>query len=262
MSDKFTLVRAPLITDPDGKTHGQYKKCKYAFFPGCCLCAQEPEIVAKTYDSLLFQNPDTAIFIQCCEDVGEIREKWTDLGKPEMIMCCQEGRKVFAEKLPEIPVSSLYDIFLEYEISGGCNSVDYCLHDSVNGDAVSDLAEDMGVTIHEYKEDSPFPYLVGDISLRNRLKESGHDAVHILELMFGMGASNTHLIHEHDHGDDAKADNDDAKADEAECNGDCTACAGCHDKPHPPQPLPTDAQKEANRLELKEVLLALYWNEQ
>ncbi|MCQ2547067.1 MAG: hypothetical protein MJ161_05935 [Clostridia bacterium] len=248
MSDKFTLVRAP----------SGYEKSKFAFFPGCCLCAQEPEIAAKVYDSMLFQNQDTAIFMQCCDNIDEIREAWIALGKPQMIMCCSECEEVFADKLPEIPVVSLYDKFIEYEISGGCNSVDYCLHESVKSEAVVRLAEDMGVTIHEYEENSTFPYLVSDINIRNRLKESGHDAAHILELMFGMGASNTHLIHEHDHGDEA-ADN--AKADETFCDGNCSACAGCQDKPHPPQPLPTDDQKEANRLELKEVLLALYWGE-
>lgn len=249
MSDKFTLVRAP----------SGYEKSKFAFFPGCCLCAQEPEIVAKVYDSMLFQKAGTAIFMQCCDNIDEIRKEWEALGKPEMIMCCAECEEVFADKLPEIPVISLYDKFVEYEIGGGCNSVDYCLHESVKNESVVRLAEDMGVTIHEYEKDSPFPYLVSDISVRNSLKESGHDAAHILELMFGMGASNTHLIHEHDHGEETG--DDDAKADETACDGNCAACAGCHDKPHPPQPLPTDEQKEANRLELKEVLLALYWGE-
>ena len=254
MLDKFTLVRSPLITDPDGSTHGEYEKCKYAFFPGCCLCAQEPEIVAKVYDAMLFQNPDTAIFMQCCDDIDEIREKWNALGQPKMVMCCTECEKVFEENLPEIPLVSLYDKFLKYDISGGCNSVDYCLCESADGEAVRTLAEDMGVTIHEYEENSPFPYLVSDISTRNSLKENGQDEAHILELMFGMGASNTHLIHEHDHGDDEDKN--------PSCDGNCSACAGCHDKPHPPQPLPDDEQKEANRMELKEVLLALYWNEQ
>lgn len=267
MADKFTLVRAPL----------NMETCKYAFFPGCCLCANEPEIVAKTYDALLFQNSATAIFIQCCDDVEEIRQKWNELGQPEMIMCCQECREVFTDKLPEIPVASLYDKFIEYEISGGCNSVDYCLHQSVPGyaadnisdNSVASLAEDMGVTLHPYEDNSAYPYLVSDINVRNRIKNEGHDAAHIMELMFGMGASNTHLIHEHEHGDepsDSECSSEtecssNAKADPLECNGNCSECAGCHDKPHPPQPLPDDAQKEANRLELKEVLLALYWNE-
>lgn len=248
MSDKFTLVRAP---------KGQ-EKCKLAFFPGCCICAQEPEIIVKLYDALLFQDPSTAMFMQCCDDVDEIREEWAGLGKPEMILCCSECEEVFAEKLPEIPVVSLYDKLHEYKIGGGCNSVDYCLHESVKDKSVTALAEDMGVTLHEHEDDSPFPYLVNDINTRNKLKESGKDAAHILELMFGMGASNTHLIHEHDHGEEAGAD---AKADETECDGNCAACAGCHDKPHPPQPLPSEEKKEANRLELKEVLLALFWDE-
>lgn len=276
MSDKFTLVRAPLITDPDGSTNGEYEKCSYAFFPGCCLCANEPEIAAKVYDSLLFQNPDTAIFMECCENADEIREKWSALGKPEMILCCTECEEFFAGSLADIPTVSLYDKFLEYEISGGCNSVDYCLHESVKGSdspdfagcSVAALAKDMGADLHKYEEGSPFPYLVCDISVRNDLKESGHDAAHILELMFGMGSSNTHLIHEHDHDDGVGSNSDGdesqtggASPDDSECDGNCAACAGCSDKPHPPQALPTDAQKASNRLELKDVLLALYWNE-
>ena len=174
-----------------------------------------------------------------------------------MILCCPRCAEFFGRELPDIPVVSLYDKLMEYGISGGCNSVDYCLHETSGGagagdafaegaGAVAELAESMGATLHPHEENSPFPYLVNDIAVRNRLKSSNHDAAHILELVYGMGASNTHLIHEHEHEHEYENDTD------------SSACSGCAGQPEPPQPLPDENRRRANLKELVQILQMLY----
>lgn len=262
--------------------------CRYAFFPGCCLCENEPEIVVKIYDSLRFQKSDTALMIMHCGDIEKVSDAWNELGRPELILCCPRCGEAFSRNLPDIPVASLYDKLIEYGISGGCNSVDYCLHESVSpaGDAavssactagdvavvpvgagasegaVKQLAEDMGAELHSYEKNSPFPYLVNDIAVRNELKSSNCDAAHILELIFGMGASNTHLIHEHEHEDGSVAASGGSTSDvlqtPEDCNGDCSSCSGCAGQYEAPQPLPDENQRQANLDELVQVLKALY----
>lgn len=250
-----------LIKAPQG-----HVKCRYAFFPGCGLTAEEPEITAKIYDALLFQNADTAMFSCCCGHSAEIadpdaelsgiadriRTEWQELGRPEMILACPGCINMFERMLPDIPVVSLYEVFQKYSIGGGCNSVDYAIfHPPAAGDdvkkAVKNLAEDMGVRLHPVDSpdaDTEYPIITYSIALRDRIIRAGHDSAHILELMFGMGECNTHLIHEHDHdeGDD--------------CGGSCVKCTA-----HPAS-LPDEEKKKANREELKQLLLALYWDEQ
>ena len=262
-------------------------KCKYAFFPGCCLCENEPEIVVKAYDSLRFQKTDTALVILHCGDIEDVETAWDKLGQPEMILCCPRCAEFFGRELPHIPVVSLYDKLMEYGISGGCNSVDYCLHETSGGagagdafaegaGAVAELAESMGATLHPHEENSPFPYLVNDIAVRNRLKSSNYDAAHILELVYGMGASNTHLIHEHDHehedghsqvhdteheqsrGGDSDGVQPGSFQNPADCDGNCSVCGGCAGQPEPPQPLPDETRRRANLEELVQVLQMLY----
>lgn len=242
--------------------------CRYAFFPGCCLCENEPEIVVKIYDSLRFQKPDTALLIMHCGDIEKVRAAWNELGRPELILCCPRCGEAFSRNLPDIPAASLYDKLIEYGISGGCNSVDYCLHESVSpavdtactaGDAAIDpvgagasegavkqLAEDMGVKLHSYEKNSPFPYLVNDIAIRNELKSSNCDAAHILELIFGMGASNTHLIHEHEHDHENEHEHERSREHERDRSGAA------------PDTLPDENQRQANLEELVQVLKALY----
>ena len=78
-----------------------------------------------------------------------------------------------------------------------------------------------------------------------------------------MGASNTHLIHKHEHDD--LQENASCEAGEAieECDGNCAACSAVCGMEAAPEPseLPSYEQRLANRLELKEMLLELFWNE-
>lgn len=272
----------------------EYDSCSYAFFPGCQLGAAEPEIVIKAYDSIRFQHPDTAMFLQCCgfaagmagdheafqSVLDGIKEKWTALGQPTMIMACPACQRIFQAHLPDIPVVSLYEMLRDMGVSGGCHSEDYIFSQMVAdtkakagspgagkraaaksqiaqaSDAVADasiedgekspdarakagtgsphagsdsiaeavrgLAEDMGAKLHSAEEKTTYPHLVSSINRRDQLKREGKEAVHILELIFGMGASNLHLEHEHthDHGDEDRCqghhDHMDAYANESD----------------------------------------------
>lgn len=272
---------------------GEYETCRYAFFPGCQLGASEPEIVIKAYQTLLFQYPDTAIFLQCCgfpcemaEDksgcknvIEDIKSKWEYLGKPTMIIACMACLRLFQKYLPDIPLVSIYEIFRDHTISGGCNSEDYCIYipeadklslqEEKAIDAIKTLADLMGVKRHE---GSSYPFITYSIKQRDTLKHQGKDAVHILELVFGMGDSNLHMTHEHEHehGDheDAPA-HDDHMPDTYTCAGDCSSCSSCGsialcEKPDPEVMrvnLPDAAQRWQNRLDLKNALLEFFWNE-
>lgn len=113
-----------------------------------------------------------------------------------------------------------------------------------------------------------FPYLVYSIAQRDEIKRQGKDAVHILELIYGMGDSNAHLEHEHDHGEhdlqEVQDSHDDRDASDAQdCDGICGSCAlgCCPSLINISALLPDDRQRFSNRLELKEALLEFFWNE-
>lgn len=311
-NEEAALIRKPL----NPETGTEYEKCTYAFFPGCQLGAAEPEIVVKAYASLLYQQPDTAIFLQCCgmpvewagdeegadKILADIHENWKKLGNPVMVMACMNCYKKFKEKLPDIQIISLYELLLQLKISGGCNSVDYSIfnpcsarHEDGVRSAVKQLAEDMGATLHlleeneqyakccgygghgsiadsSYEEfvakkrisEGQYPYITYCINCRDVFKSNGKNAVHILELIFGMGESNAHMVHEHDHNHDhadntaheASHENGSEKAANAtqECETSCEKIVNS-------VPLPTVTERQRNRLELKQALLSLFWNE-
>ena len=127
----FACGEASLVRKAyDESSWEEYAKCSHAFFPGCQLTASDPDSVAAAYQELLFDHPDTAIFMQCCgfaaEKAGDaamasdiikkIGIEWETLGKPVLITACSSCRSWFKERLPEIPVTSLYDYFLKYDI--------------------------------------------------------------------------------------------------------------------------------------------------
>lgn len=261
-----SLVRKPL----DFATGKEVTKSKFAFCPGTDLSASEPEIVVKAYDSLHFQHPDTAMFlIETDADNETIRKAWEQLGKPKLIIACMETYKRLKDEFPEIPMISFYEKMLDMGISGGCNSVDYIILDPEEAageektkDAVRELADGMGVKM---QEDGEYPYIVYSMAQRDEIKNSGKDAVHILELIYGMGVSNTHMIHEHDHDEHGVAEsthNHSVPLASPDCDGNCASCSAvCSEKASPPAPLPTEEEKRQNLQELKQIMLALYWNE-
>lgn len=264
------------------ETWSEFEKCTFAFFPGCKLTASEPELVIKAYDSIRFQNPDTGIFLYCCsipakvegdddlleKTLSEIKAGWEELGKPTLIIGCLGCYNTIKAALPEIPMVTIFKFLQDMAISGGCNSVDYFIKTPAGSEIADEtaaimreLAEDMGVKLHQESEGGDYPYLVCSIKDRDALKNEGKDAVHILELIYGMGASNVHLEHEHDHDD--MGERIAAAMAEADCSGQCSSCSSCGGCGGPviPAPLPTDEEKRQNRIELKQAMLEFFWNE-
>ncbi len=276
--EDLTLVRKPVDT-ASGK---EYEKCRYAFFPDRQLCADEPEIVVKAYDSILFQYPDTGFFMQDITS-DKIPDQWEFLGRPKIVVTSLRYSDILKKDFPQIPVISIYELLQQLQISGGCNSTDYALfypeteNESDNAKAaVRGLAESMGAKLHDTAE-KKLPYITCCMDCRDSLKNNGRDAVHILELIYGMGASNTHMIHEHDHEHDHSetCEHGESSAecgecsDIPECSGVCSDCSADCDNvlnasgpaaAEPPAPLPTKDEQLANLRELKEVMLQLFWS--
>jgi len=279
--ESFAVVRAPL----DPATGEQFASCQYALYPGIALAQSEPELVVLLYDSILHQFPDTAMFLYKGYGADpllnrkyqqRLLSRWRALGKPTMILATPEDRKFFRGSLGEIPTVSLYDILIERSVSGGCNRELYRLSEPAEfgfEKALTKLAEMMGVTLYNASESassiddkaegptvsaseastevSRIPFLTSSMEVRNAMKKNGFEAVHILELIFGMGRSNQHLTHTHTEGHDYNHDappkvRDTVMSDEERAAQDALFDA---------------AIKKQNLCELHDTLLSFFWGE-
>ena len=244
---------AVIMKPADPSTGAKTDRCSYLFFPGCRLCAAEPEIVIKAYDSLLFQHPDTAIAIDSCSS-GELYEAWADMGGPVIVTPCMECADTLRRSFPDMELMSMYELLEEMKVSGGCNSSEFILCDPADHPAdesartaVTELAESMGAVIREEGADD-LPYITYCMDCRDSLKKQGYDAVHILELIYGLGDSNAHLEHEHDHDHDHDPSESEQKSD----------ISTGETRRAPSAPLPDEEKRLANLRELREVLLMLF----
>ena len=126
---------------------------------------------------------------------------------------------------------------------------------SLIGDAPSQTSARATAPAVKPADVSRIPFLTSSMEVRNAMKKNGFEAVHILELIFGMGRSNRHLAHVHAEGHDH---------------------AGAHNHGTPPQVRDTvmndeertaqaalfdDSAKKQNLQELHDTLLAFFWSE-
>ena len=257
----------------DEETWEEFQKCSFAFFPGCKLTASEPELVLKAYDDIKYHNPDTGIFLYCCgipakvegdevlleKTISEIKSGWEQLGNPTLIIGCLGCYNTIKSKLPEIPMVTVFKFLKEIGVDRGCNAIDFIFKAPAGSPVadetaaiMKDLAEGMGIKFHEESEESNHPYLVCSIKDRDALKKDGKDAVHIMELIYGMGESNIHL--------DQITEPDEASED---CSGGCSSCSSCGGCSISAIPalLPDEDQKKQNRLDLKQAMLDFFFNE-
>lgn len=269
-SESFAVVRAPM----DPATGKPFVSCQYALFPGIALAQSEPELVVLLYDSILHQYPDTAMFLYKGYGADPLLNRkyqqrllthWRNLGKPTMILATPEDRKFFRGSLAEIPTASLYDILIERSVSGGCNRELYRLSEPEEygfADALRQLAEMMGVTLYDSASDSAslisdvsdvsrIPFLTSSMEVRNAMKKNGFEAVHILELIYGMGKSNQHLAHTHSEGHDHNHDEPPKVRDTVMTEEERAAQNALFD----------DAIKKQNLRELHDTLLSFFWGE-
>ena len=275
--ESFAVVRAPL----DPATGEPFASCQYALYPGITLAQSEPELVVLLYDSILHQFPDTAMFLYKGYGADpllnrkyqqRLLSRWRALGKPTMILATPEDRKFFRGSLGEIPTVSLYDILIERSVSGGCNRELYRLSEPAEfgfEKALTELAEMMGVTLYSASEsassidDEPdvprvsaaeasrIPFLTSSIEVRNAMKKNGFEAVHILELIYGMGRSNQHLAHVHAEGHDHNHDAPPKIRDTVMSDEERAAQDGLFD----------ETIKKQNLCDLHDTLLSFFWGE-
>lgn len=271
--DDFPVIRKPL----DPGTGQPLEECRYALFPGLSLAQSEPQIVVLLYDSIRQQYPDTAMFLYRGREGADplLNRKWSErllthwrnLGKPTVIVTTPEDRKFFRGILTEIPIVSLYDILLDRNISGGCSRELYRISEPPQygfAPAIRELAENMGAVIYEGAagcdsdaagsgiepaEVAKIPFLTSSMDVRNAMKKQAFEAVHILELIYGMGRSNQHLAHTHaeghDHDHDAPPKVRDVRMDPEEEAA--LADLFSHEK------------QQRNLQELHDTLLSLFW---
>jgi hypothetical protein len=264
---EFSLVRAP-VSQATGKP---FETCGFALFPGLSLAMSEPELVVLLYDSVLHQHPDTAMFLHKAREGSDpllnrkwqqkLLTEWRKIGKPAIIIVSPEDMNFFRGCLGEIKTISLYDDLLAHGVSGGCSHELYRIAEPDTSDfakAIREMAENMGAVIYDGdnsdispEEAERIPYLTSSIDLRNELKSKGHDAVHILELIFGMGKSNGHLVHAHADGHDHDHSESPQVRDVVQTNEQRAAQAALFD----------DASKKQNLFELEKALLSLFWGE-
>lgn len=247
---------APAEEGVSSSSRTSRRSCGYLFFPGCRLCGAEPEIVIKIYDSILFQHPDTAILVGPCGS-DAVRDMWLSLGKPVVVTPCMKCMARLREGSPDMEVLSLYQLLLDMNMSGGCNSVSYTLFEAEGDErysaddetkaAIIALAEDMGASISQ-GSDKILPYLTCCIDCRDSLKKQGQDAVHILELIYGMGDSNAHMEHKHDH------DHDDHEGSHEKAPKARNMTDASPDRHDPAAGLPSEDQRLANIRELMTVI--------
>jgi NADPH-dependent glutamate synthase beta subunit-like oxidoreductase len=115
LSERFHLARhAPGL---NASTH--------AFFPGCQLCASTPDQVQRAYAHLRETLPGgVGLILGCCgapaswagreEELSSVcavlLNDWSSLGRPDLIFACSTCFHVFAEHLPQVPATSLWQL--------------------------------------------------------------------------------------------------------------------------------------------------------
>ncbi|MFZ0131272.1 MAG: pyridine nucleotide-disulfide oxidoreductase/dicluster-binding protein [Desulfobacterales bacterium] len=137
LSGRFRLARpAPGRSD-----------CTHVFFPGCQLCASSPEQARRVYRHLMDVLPDgVGLMLGCCgapafwagrqeefDRVGaDFIADWTALGHPRLIAACSTCFRIFAEHLPQVPLTSLWQLLDEKGLppaSAGTAGAALAIHD-------------------------------------------------------------------------------------------------------------------------------------
>lgn len=118
MSEYFNLL----------KNEPNLENSSYLFFPGCQLSSSYSQYVKETYNYLR-NNLDggVGLYLNCCgapgewagrmdlfkESLDKILKDWEEMNKPIMILACSTCYYIFHKYLPEIEITSLWEIFDE-----------------------------------------------------------------------------------------------------------------------------------------------------
>lgn len=100
------------------------EKLNYVFFPGCQLCASEPDLVKIMYNDLNKKlNDEVGIILGCCGVIGKwsghndkfmetislIKDTIEKLNNPIIITACPTCYKIFKSNLNNVKVKIIYD---------------------------------------------------------------------------------------------------------------------------------------------------------
>lgn len=155
------------------------KPPRYVFFPGCQLAGARPKQVADVYDFLgKGLCGGVGVYLSCCgipahwagekelfaRHVQQMKEKLASWGNPTVIAACPTCFNVFKEYLPEVEVTSLWEVLDGMELVSWVrareNTVpdtlvihDPCAarHNTAWQKAVRSLAKKCGITVLEPK---------------------------------------------------------------------------------------------------------------
>ena len=112
-----------LVKHQPGKSHSSY-----VFYPGCQLCASYPEYVKKTYNYLTAKlNGGVGLYLGCCGapanwagrqeeydiSIEKTKLNLEKLGNPIVIIACSTCFSNFTQKLKNIKIKSVWEVFDE-----------------------------------------------------------------------------------------------------------------------------------------------------
>lgn len=120
-SEDFALT----LPDPDAS------ETTRAFFPGCSLSGNSPELVLETYKYLKEKLPGTGIILRCCGTptyllgqekkfigmLSNVEVEMKGLGAGELIVACPDCYLTFRRFAPHLKVRPLYEVIAEIGLS-------------------------------------------------------------------------------------------------------------------------------------------------
>lgn len=104
-----------------------YESCSYLFFPGCQAAAVSPDTVEAAYGDLRFRlDGGVGLMLGCCgavakwaaredlfkEAMDQLRRQWEQMGKPKVICACPTCKQIFDE-YAGFSTAGIWEILLE-----------------------------------------------------------------------------------------------------------------------------------------------------
>jgi len=149
-----------------------FNESKYIFFPGCQLPSALPNSTLNLYSYLTKHlEGGLGFFLSCCGAPARwsgrpgltqtitagLNEIWLKSGKPQIILACPSCRLFFQNELPEIPITSLWNVLVKLPLPEKyLKTKTLALHDpcSARGDSqtlndIRELLKRIGQSIEE-----------------------------------------------------------------------------------------------------------------
>ena len=124
------------------------RRARRLFFTGCELPATAPGKTCRLYAHLLRQDPKIGVLMHCCGAPAEILglEEAADearlrvlrameaLGGEELLVACPQCRSTLRERLPEVPVGSVWELLAEtWDPTHRLEGLQLAVHDPCRG---------------------------------------------------------------------------------------------------------------------------------